>query len=134
MSRLTYRLTSNSANLYEINAAEGDKVKESVARQNAFDRLAAYEDIGTVEDFADFARAKQEGRLVVLPCKVGDTVYLTVHGYVEETKVRTFFVGHPSYNRGEPDPRYEMIRCTNYDLPMKYFGKTVFLTREAAEA
>lgn len=98
------------------------------------DRLFAYENSGlTPAEVAELAKAKAEGRLVVLPCKVGDTVYLIVHGYVEETKVRTFFFGHPSYSRGEPDPRYEMIRCTNYDVPMKNFGKTVFLTRKEAE-
>ncbi len=81
----------------------------------------------------EIVEAEKDGKLVVLPCKVGDTVYLIVHGYVEETKVRTFFIGHPSYNCGEPDPRYEMVRCTNYDFPMKDFGKTIFLTRAEAE-
>ena len=87
----------------------------------------------SLDRLEEICNAERKGRCVTLPCNVGDTVYLIVHGYVEETKVRTFFFGHPSYNRGEPDSRYEMIRCTNFDLPMKDFGKTVFLTREDAE-
>lgn len=82
----------------------------------------------------ELVKAKQDKRCVVLPCKVGDTVYTTIYDVVEETKVRTFFVGHPSYNAGEPDPRYEMMRVTNYDIPLRNFGKTVFLTHEEAEA
>lgn len=39
------------------------------------EKLAAYEDIGTVEEFAELKQAKSDGRLVVLPCKVGDTIY-----------------------------------------------------------
>lgn len=100
----------------------------------ALNRLAAYEDSGlSPEEVQEFAKAKADGRLVVLPCKVGDTVYLTTHGWVEETKVRTLFFGHPSYSRGSPDPRYYRIRCENLDMPWDSIGKTVFLTREAAE-
>ena len=39
------------------------------------DRLALYEDIGTVEDFKRLVTAQNEGRLVELPCKVGDDIY-----------------------------------------------------------
>ena len=61
--------------------------------EERFLKLAAYED------------AEEQGRLVVLPCKVGDTVYIP---YVEE--------------RGFSIRDYLDI------------GKTVFLTREEAEA
>ena len=77
--------------------------------------------------------AEKDGRLVTLPCKVGDTVYLTMHGYVEETKVRTLFFGHPSYSGGAPDQNYYRIRCENLDLRWDAIGKTVFLTRSEAE-
>lgn len=88
----------------------------------------------TLARLRELAEADKDGRLVVLPCKVGDTVYLTIRGYVEETKVRTLFFGHPSYSGGAPDPRYYRIRCENLDLMWDAIGKTVFLTREAAEA
>ena len=125
------------------------------------DRLAAYEDTGlTPERCAEFAQADtegryivmrdaeqegvarlreiaeadKEGRLVVLPCKVGDTVWITdpVRRLYSE-KVRTFFCGNPSYYRGIADNGVQMIRTTGCDIPIHEFGKTVFLTREEAE-
>ncbi|MEG0035219.1 MAG: hypothetical protein RR743_01020 [Oscillospiraceae bacterium] len=112
-----------------------DALRDAAYTIEALDiELAAYRDIGTLKELTALAKAHNDGRVVALPCKVGDTVYIIIHGIVEETKVRTFFIGHPSYNRGEPGPRYEMIRVENYDIPLKNFGKTVFLTRAEAEA
>ena len=77
--------------------------------------------------------ADRAGRLVVLPCKVGDTVWITgsVRRLYSE-KVRTFFCGDPSYSRGMADNGVKMIRTTGCDIPIHEFGKTVFLTRDAA--
>lgn len=44
--------------------------------QRAIDRLAAYEDIGPIDHLRELVQAEQDGKLVVLPCKVGDTVYM----------------------------------------------------------
>ena len=127
------------------------------------DRLAAYEDTGltpesvealklsmmgkAVSEITEFngipidrlrelAEADKEGRVVVLPCKVGETVWIagSVRG-VYGAKVRTFFVGNPSAVRGtDGDGGIQMIRTTECDVPIKDFEKTVFLTREEAEA
>lgn len=123
-----------------------------------FLRLAAYEDTGLtpeevsalIKDWSDLctvigecggidrlrelAEADKAGRLVVLPCKVGDTVWITgsVRRLYSE-KVRTFFCGDPSYSRGMADNGVKMIRTTGCDIPIHEFGKTVFLTREEAE-
>lgn len=72
----------------------------------AIDRLAAYEDTGRTpeeikemldwsfglfsEKIGDFLQAKSEGRLIVLPCKVGDTVYVVDRGKIFEEEVRAF--------------------------------------------
>ena len=118
-------------------------------------RLAAYEDTGlepgicaeykkfedeivasgkTFNHLIELLRAEKEGRLVVLPCKVGDTVWITgsVRRLYSE-KVRTFFCGNPSYGRGMADNSVRMIRTTGCDIPIHEFGKTAFLTREEAE-
>ena len=82
----------------------------------------------------ELADADRDGRLVVLPCKVGDTVWITGsvrHLYSE--KVRTFFCGNPSYDRGMADNSLQMIRTTGCDIPIRELGKTVFLNREEAE-
>lgn len=124
------------------------------------ERLAAYEDTGlTPEEIKDpftedaminlaaqalgvepsrlreLAEADKDGRLVVLPCKVGDTVWIV--GTVRKlysAKVRTFFCGNVSAVRGgDEDGHIQMIRTTECDIPIKKFGKAVFLTREEAE-
>ena len=87
-----------------------------------------------IDRLRELAEADKEGRLVVLPCKVGDTVWITgsVRRLYSE-KVRTFFCGDPSYSRGMADNGVKMIRTTGCDIPIHEFGKTVFLTREEAE-
>ena len=128
--------------------------------EERFLRLAAYEDIGLTPEeikapftedtminlaaralgvepsrLRELAEADKDGRVVVLPCKVGDTVWIV--GAVRKlysAKVRTFFCGHTSAVRGgDDDGHIHMIRTTECDIPMQKFGKTVFLSREEAE-
>ena len=88
-----------------------------------------------ISRLVELAEADKDGRCVVLPCKVGETVWIV--GAVRKlysAKVRTFFCGHPSAVRGrDPDGHIHMIRTTECDIPMQEFGKTVFLSREEAE-
>lgn len=145
-----------------INAITCDEFSKDVFRQMARDlygRLKQFEDaVQTPENFykmygefcllesalknygsharmKELAEADKDGRVVVLPCKVGDTVWITgsVRRLYSE-KVRTFFCGDPSYGRGEADNNVQMIRTTGCDIPIHKFNKTVFLTREEAEA
>ena len=98
-------------------------------------RLADFESLCSYDRIRELAEADKDGRVVVLPCKVGDTVWIV--GTVRKlysAKVRTFFCGNPSAVRGrDPDGHIHMIRTTECDIPMQEFGKTVFLTREEAE-
>ena len=118
-------------------------------------KLALYEDLGTVEELAELVAAKQDctiktaydengfpylfeaegteavhiveilmaeadNRLVVLPCKVGDTVYEPYGNGLFDVSVVN---------------KIAIEICTDmavYDIDD--FGKTVFLTREEAEA
>lgn len=116
----------------------GKDIFRKMAR-DLYGRLKAYEDIaelcGGFDRLRELADADKDGRCVVLPCKVGDTVWIV--GAVRKlysAKVRTFFCGHPSAVRGrDPDGHIHMIRTTECDIPMQEFGKTVFLSREEAE-
>lgn len=128
----------------------------SCTQKEVWERLKAYEDTGlspqacaeareieetlsgwdySISRMVELMKADVEGRVVVLPCKVGDTVWIV--GAVRKlysAKVRTFFCGHPSAVRGrDPDGHIHMIRTTECDIPMQEFGKTVFLSREEAE-
>lgn len=44
-------------------------------QRRVWERLKAYEDIGTVEEFAAYKQAESEGRLHIAPYKEGDTIY-----------------------------------------------------------
>ena len=123
-------------------------------KQGGVERLAAYEDTRlTPERCAEFARADAEGRyivmrdaeqegvarlrelaeadragrLVVLPCKVGDTLFRVFAGEIFEHRV-----GSMKYFaiQGRWDiETYPFCPCVESSI-----GKTIFLTREEAEA
>ena len=87
-----------------------------------FEKLQHYEDLD------------EQGRLITLPCAVGDTVYLfsydtihpfTVNGF-EINEYEVEFKG--SYCGEEKNLEHWAIR-----LPVSRIGKTVFLTKEEAE-
>lgn len=83
--RLTDR--TGSGQVYLIEGPEEDMYGYYTGKglkqiENVIDRLAAYEDSGmSPEQVQEFAKAKAEGRLVVLPCKVGRTftAYIDAH-------------------------------------------------------
>ena len=42
----------------------------------ALHELNAYKDLGPIDHIRDLIKAEQDGRLVWLPCKVGDSIYI----------------------------------------------------------
>ena len=72
------------------------------------------------------AEADKDGRLVVLPCKVGDTVYFALLGRIIEKQVFSI-VSFSNSTRIYCDGTSEYFRPED-------IGKTFFLTREEAEA
>ena len=70
-----------------------------------------------VDRMKELAEADKDGRLVVLPCKVGDTVYRI-------------------FNPPSREPVISAHTLMSVDYIVRWidkFGKTVFLTREEAE-
>lgn len=92
-----------------------------------------------IEKLADYEDAEEQGLLVRLPCKVGDTVWSNDFGYPESYEIKAFSYGYcDSYV--EPDIEDQItFYYENYTgsitgaFPMSEIGKTVFLTREEAE-
>lgn len=89
-----------------------------------YKKLAAYED------------AEEQGLLLRLPCKVGDTVYafLSTCNYFTECQINKIelkptLYGNTCYFLEPIGHRGCLYRCFEDD-----FGKTVFLTKEEAEA
>jgi hypothetical protein len=96
-----------------------------VKDNEAITRLAEYEDSGlSPDEVQELAKAKADGRMVVLPCKVGDSIYrpegLKYSVFWTITNVTIY-----------PD---EIVFTDDSDniFTLDDIGKTVFLTREEA--
>ena len=88
------------------------------------------ENADVVGKLADYEDAEEQGLMKMLPCRVGDTVFLVQCGKVYERKVNGFLV--TSNNRFVVHiPDCDMDNAT---FPVEQFGKTIFLSREAALA
>lgn len=128
MERLTYRGKNGKG--YVRNDGYYNHVSLYLAR--VAERLTAYEDTGlepeeiptgielanvycAMQKLKKYEEAEQEGRLVVLPCKVGDTLYTQsfIKGAVMSFKA--------------PDICWIIENILS-------FGKTIYLTRQEAEA
>ena len=133
----------------------GCKINDCQFETEVCDRLAAYEDIGLTPEeikapftedtminlaaqalgveadrLRELAEADKDGRVVVLPCKVGDTVYFRTYDCngkvdlgIQPHKV-TAIVGN-AIVRGE---------YTDVGLSQGQYGVSWFLTREEADA
>ncbi len=96
-------------------------------------------DIFTDEEIQALAKAKAEGRLVMLPCKIGDEVWflekqLDIANGTCSTVISEYIVTEIRGNKY--NPLWYMAsseRCTHRDFHPTELGKTVFLTKEAAE-
>ena len=132
---------------------DGCKIKDCPLKIAVCERLAAYEDTGLTPEeikapftedtminleaqalgvepsrLRELAEADKDGRCVVLPCKVGDTVWRIVRD------------GEPHITRDEVRDMYfadDMTLCVELVggrvTFTEKFGKTVFLSRAEAE-
>lgn len=123
-----------------------------VSNDDLLRRLAAYEDTGLepeqvtelkgfiqggvhkVDDgwahVQELLKAEQEGRLAVLPCKVGDTVWFIRPLDRKREIIETTIEKMVAKGKGI----YMKLACNAmYETSCNSIGKTVFLTREEAE-
>lgn len=120
------------------------------------ERLKRYEDTGAMPDVLEdllegltriekmggwdlvdrWVKAASEGRLVELPCKVGDTVWIKNHKFVAEIESISIGVKDgPCFEWTEYDRGFDLTEVWDEGyFTEKEIGKTVFLTREEAEA
>lgn len=127
--------------------------RESDANYNeVINKLAAYEDTGlTPEEFKESAEfvlelnkklkpymdAEEQGLLVRLPSKVGDTLYAPTRNIISEFRVSQFDFG--GYDKPYLWVEWYLTKgiTGNYRMDgirASEIGKTVFLTRAEAEA
>ena len=142
MERLTYDFCVGDKHCWQVKGADNLECREVCRNQGengctdcpiakAFDRLAAYEETGLEPE--ELAQAEKEGRLAVLPCDVGDKLYDVTLGEVREKIVISLsMLLSKSVNHLVIHAENFRNAVTSYEL--QDIGKTVFLTREAAEA
>ena len=119
---------------------------ENCTQKEVWERLKAYEDSGlshqacaealeidetlsgcdySISRMVELMKADKEGRVVVLPCKVGDTVYFALLGRIIEKQVFSIV----SFSNSK---RIYCGGTSEYFRP-EDIGKTVFLSRAEAE-
>lgn len=158
MERLTKRINGVVTYIGKENSYDTGQIAaelNTAARREILERLAAYEDTGlspqacieareieeelSAEDYSihrmvELMRADKDGRLAVLPCKIGGTVYAFLRDnvkfypgtngwYISEERVGAitkdgFYLGDPA----------DGVYAHNEEI-----GENVFLTREEAE-
>lgn len=121
MDRWTERFNSDGEKAIAIHDGSDfpDVYFEGEKEYDAMNALAAYEDL------------EEQGLLVRLPCKVGDTVYVPTRNFVSELRIIMVSVDmHGTYFRW-------MLNSGIYPnldgFSGSKLGKTVFLTRKEAE-
>lgn len=100
-------------------------------------RLAAYEDTGlTPERVAELAQAERDGRLVVLTCKVGDTVFCVVNGCLcPEAECPEGSSSCDTCRENKKTVIENKLDCVeSVVIASEHWGETVFATLQEAEA
>lgn len=99
--------------------------------------MSVWNSMGSYDRLRELAEADKDGRVVVLPCKVGDTVYMIDrifdidNGVCDEICARAV-IGYGGNNLNKLWLVGSGGICNAY-IFVSEFGKTVFLTREEAE-
>lgn len=157
MERLTKRINGVATYIGKENSYDTGQIAaelNTAACREILERLADYEDAGlspqacveakeieaglSAEDYSihrmvELMRADKDGRLAVLPCKAGDTVYeVTSRKTISEYRVKAIRV-ELFCTFIEWDIAAGFVDKSIFGVPADEIGKTVFLTREEAE-
>lgn len=108
---------------------EGIWDKQGRIQESGIHHIAIFEEKEEAEFFAKTKNMEEQGKLLILPCKPGDTVYVKMQ--------------YGGYKKGEVRDFSHFISCgfcavvtSDYfekqHIPFTEFGKTIFLTEQKA--
>ena len=118
----------------------GCKIKDCPFETAVCERLAAFEDIaelcGEADRLRELAEADKDGRILILPCKVGDTVYTLEH-VVDRDRTHCEIIPRKITGIGGNALNKVWLVSAKSDYEVRIspseFGILAFLTREEAE-
>lgn len=114
-----YQIISDAADAIERLTAENVALREKVYSMSGewCAMMSVWNSMGSYDRLRELAEADKDGRVVVLPCKVGDTIW----------RLKRTFETYPDRSKPYVEPDAFLLQDV-WDA-----GKTVFLTREEAE-
>ena len=127
-SRLTGKIRNVDGSASSIKPIADDKGFPNKFGSDVLTKLADYEDL------------EEQGRLIKLPCKVGDTVYYISDGFVEPCTIEVIFLANYTDKNGNcsymAEIHYDREDCPYVSTEIYFtdIGKTVFLAKSEAEA
>lgn len=124
-----YRMDREDLRAYEDTKLTPEEIDMDQEAAEQLRRLCRDCDLDRLEELAE---ANKDGRLVVLPCKVGDIVWANLDGMRHTRKCVIEFANIGSRVTAIVFSTVDGLR-EQYGVNPCSFGKTVFLTREEAE-
>ena len=131
------------------------KYDGNCTQKEVWERLKAYEDAGlspqacanareieetlsgcdySISRMLELMKADKDGRVVMLPCKVGDTIYFARANPILRYKVTGYEMGKASISQVRSKHVDKETGLTfNFTFEPGSIGKTVFLSRKEAE-
>lgn len=148
VEQVTERLTQKTDEGILVKESHGENVIKTLYQCYGAESLPDYSNCDegylAMEKLLEYESAEEDGRLVVLPCKVGSTVYLICHRYTKCSKYGESFEEYScsGCEEWECDSHKEYYIHVNQSVSLEWivrnmrldtFGKTIFLTKEVAE-
>lgn len=122
----------NIENCGECQFADGSGVISSEKIDYIFSSV--FGDDYDLSRLRELVKADRNGRCVVLPCKLHDKVFFIENGCVKETEVDSFHNWTSGRWKISTHTDRMFDHWKGYEIDFSGIGKTVFLTRKAAEA
>lgn len=123
---------------YEDIGLEPEEIK--TALDGAIREFMAYDDLGPIDHLRELVRAEKDGRLVALPCKVGETAWVKDRAGIpremklEAPDIRFACIDEDNLCRQLCERKPGGICAYRIKSDGSDVGGRVFLTREEAEA
>lgn len=143
MKRLTVFQTDKGR--YSVRPIDWEGIwdKQGRIQESGIHHIAIFEEKEEAEFFVKTKDMEEQGKLFILPCKIGDHIYINDIGIVMQYTVTGFSVG--KLNDDNEDDEDDMPECNEIiihyahdsgviegEISAKYIGKTMFLTEDEA--